>query len=70
MTEQFINQDPWLDSEASGMAAKGDRYKCELCGVVCVIDEVCGCAECDLVCCGRPMKNIGKKARRKTAKKK
>ncbi len=56
------------------MAAKGDRYKCELCGVVCVVDEICGCAECDIVCCGQPMKSIGKKpkpkARAKKAKKK
>ncbi len=59
---------------------KGDQIKCDVCGVVCVVDELCGCAECDIVCCGQPMKNIGPKkvaakkkakpVKKKTAKKK
>ena len=58
------------------MTSKGDRYKCDACGVVCVVDEICGCAECDLICCGQPMKKTGKKLvkkepqKKKTAKKK
>lgn len=48
------------------MVSKGDLYKCDVCGVVCVVDEICGCAECDLIYCGTPMKKAG----RKTAKKK
>jgi len=34
-----------------GLAKKGDKYKCDSCGIVVVIDEDCGCTECDLVCC-------------------
>ena len=54
------------------MVARGDRYRCEVCGVECVIEEGCGCAECDLVCCKRPMKKISKAkaAPKKVAKKK
>lgn len=52
------------------LASKGDRFKCSVCGVVTVIDELCGCTECDLICCGEPMKNIGKKKTAKVAKKK
>ena len=54
------------------MVAKGDRFRCEVCGVECVIEEVCGCAECDLVCCERPMKKISKAktAPKKASKKK
>ena len=35
--------------------------KCDVCGLVCTVDDLCGCTECDVVCCGQPMKNIGKK---------
>jgi hypothetical protein len=53
------------------LTSKGDRYKCDACGVVCVVDEICGCAECDLICCGQPMKKTGKKTvKKKTQKKK
>jgi len=54
------------------LVARGDRFKCEVCGAVLVVDELCGCAECDLICCGQPMKNIGKKpaVKRKAKKKK
>jgi hypothetical protein len=37
---------------------KGNKYKCEECGVVVVVDEPCGCEPCDLVCCGVPMVKI------------
>jgi hypothetical protein len=53
------------------LTSKGDRYECDACGVVCVVDEICGCAECDLICCGQPMKKTGKKpVKKKTQKKK
>jgi len=48
------------------LVAKGDRFKCDECGIVCVVDDPCGCAECDIICCGKPMKKVGKK---KAAKK-
>ncbi len=46
---------------------KGAKYKCEECGVVVVVDEPCGCAPCDLVCCSVPMVPMTPK---KSAKKK
>jgi len=34
----------------------GSKYSCTDCGLVVVVDEDCGCATVDLVCCGTPMK--------------
>ena len=37
--------------------AKGVSYTCEVCGLVVSVDEVCGCVDvCDIICCGKPMK--------------
>ena len=37
--------------------AQGDSYVCRVCGLVVSVDEVCGCVDvCDIVCCGKPMK--------------
>jgi len=41
-----------------GVAKKGDRYKCDECGLVVVVDDSCGCSECDLICCGEQMKPV------------
>ncbi len=46
---------------------KGAKYKCPECGVVVVVEEPCGCAPCDLVCCSVPMVPMTPK---KSAKKK
>jgi hypothetical protein len=36
---------------------KGASYTCEVCGLVMSVDEVCGCVDvCDIICCGKPMK--------------
>lgn len=35
---------------------KGEKYKCEECGMVVVVEEPCGCDECAIVCCQQPMK--------------
>ena len=49
-------------SPAPKVAAKkkvssGDAYSCEVCGLVVLVDEACGCVSvCDIVCCGTPMK--------------
>jgi hypothetical protein len=44
------------------MAKKGEKYTCGECGVIVIVDDDCGCAECDLICCGAPMKkHKGKK---------
>ncbi len=37
-------------------ASQGDKYACDVCGVVVSVDEVCGCVEAhDLICCGQAM---------------
>lgn len=38
------------------VSKKGERYKCEECGMVVVVEEECGCEDCAIVCCERPMK--------------
>jgi cell division septation protein DedD len=38
-------------------ANQGDRYSCEVCGLVVSVDETCGCVDaCDIICCGKEMK--------------
>lgn len=34
----------------------GVKYGCTDCGLVVTVDQDCGCASVDLVCCGLPMK--------------
>ncbi|MDA8123841.1 MAG: hypothetical protein M0009_01455 [Deltaproteobacteria bacterium] len=34
---------------------KGDVLSCEVCGLVMVVDEACGCAAADVLCCAKPM---------------
>lgn len=37
---------------------EGDVFVCELehgCGIEVKVTKVCGCDECDLVCCGKQM---------------
>jgi hypothetical protein len=36
-------------------AKKGDNLSCEVCGLVLVVDETCGCGEMDILCCEKPM---------------
>lgn len=37
---------------------KGNKYVCDVCGLVISVDEVCGCVGmCDLICCGEKMKS-------------
>jgi len=35
---------------------KGERYQCEDCGLVILVEDPCGCESCEIVCCGEPMK--------------
>jgi hypothetical protein len=35
---------------------KGEKYECEDCGLVVLVEDPCGCESCELVCCGKPMK--------------
>ena len=53
---------------AKKKVAKGDSYACEVCGLAVTVDEGCGCIDvCDIVCCGKPMKE--RKIKVKSAKK-
>ena len=41
---------------ATKPAAKGDVLSCEICGLLLVVDEECGCAEAhEVICCDMPM---------------
>lgn len=37
---------------------KGDKYTCEDCGLVVLVEEPCGCETTEIVCCGKPMKLV------------
>jgi hypothetical protein len=44
---------------------KGDKYECEECGLVVLVENPCGgceCEPCEVVCCGEPMKPVAAKA--------
>jgi len=47
---------------------KGDKYQCEDCGLVLMVDEPCGCEPCEIVCCGTAMKTVAEKPKKSTAK--
>ena len=34
---------------------KGDQLYCEVCGLVVSVDDACGCAACDIICCDTQM---------------
>ena len=40
-------------------AKVGDVLSCEVCGLAVIVDEECGCATIDLICCEEPMINLG-----------
>ena len=40
-------------------AKAGDVLSCEVCGLRVIVDEECGCATIDLICCEEPMVNLG-----------
>ncbi|MGA2572802.1 MAG: hypothetical protein ABSF36_01180 [Candidatus Methanomethylicaceae archaeon] len=48
--------------------AKGDKYKCDECGLVLVVEDECGCTTCDVVCCDKPMKKVKKAPAKAPAK--
>ena len=37
----------------------GDVLSCEVCGLAVIVDEECGCATIDLICCEEPIVNTG-----------
>ena len=52
---------------------KGDKFKCEECGLIVVVEDPCGCETVELLCCEVPMKAVKAvakpKAKKKTKKK-
>lgn len=43
----------------------GDVLACEVCGLSVIVDEECGCAIAELICCEEPMENKGPKPPKK-----
>jgi sec-independent protein translocase protein TatB len=50
-------------------AKKGDSLSCEVCGLVVVVDEACGCAAAEILCCDQPMTKGKPAAKKKLAAK-
>jgi hypothetical protein len=48
------------------LAKKGEKYECEECGLVVIIEDPCGCEEVELICCEAPMKPAKTKAKTKS----
>jgi hypothetical protein len=40
------------------LAKKGEKYKCEECGLIVVVEDPCGCETVELLCCEVPMKPV------------
>jgi hypothetical protein len=55
------------------LAKKGEKYKCEECGLIVVVEDPCSCETVELLCCKMPMKPVKAaakpKAKPKTKKK-
>jgi hypothetical protein len=54
-------------------AKKGEYLSCNECGLVVVVDEACGCATAEVICCDEPMapgKAAANKAKKKAGAKK
>ena len=52
---------------------KGEKYECGECGMIVVVEDECGCEECDIICCETPMKKVPAKKKpvaKKVARKK
>jgi hypothetical protein len=45
----------------------GDTLNCEVCGLTVIVDEDCGCAVAEVICCEEPMVNKGPVAPKKQA---
>ena len=45
----------------------GDVLSCEVCGLAVIVDEECGCAMAEIICCEEPMMNKGPVAPKKAS---
>jgi hypothetical protein len=44
---------------------KGEKYKCEECGLVVVVEDPCGCESVELMCCEAQMSPVKEAAKAK-----
>jgi hypothetical protein len=50
--------------------AKGEKYVCDTCGLVLLVEEPCECEDtCEIMCCKEPMKKVKPKTSTKPAAK-
>jgi hypothetical protein len=47
------------------LAKKGEKYKCENCGLTVVVENPCGCEAVELLCCEAAMKPVKAAAKAK-----
>ena len=47
------------------MAKKGEKYKCDECGLIVIVEDPCGCEAVELMCCEAPMKSVKTAAKAK-----
>jgi hypothetical protein len=47
---------------------KGEKYRCDECGLIVVVEDPCGCETVELLCCAVPMKpaKVAKKQKSKS----
>ena len=63
MAKAVVKKAPAKKPVSKTKKKEGEKYACEVCGLVVSVDEACGCVDaCDIVCCGTPMRK--KRARR------
>jgi len=64
----MVNTKPINKQEEEQMSRvkTGDVLSCEVCGLAVIVDEECGCAVAEIICCEEPMMNKGPVARKKT----
>lgn len=63
--EQYLQE-----GESMAKFKKGDVLTCEVCGLVVVVDDSCGCAVGEIICCKKQPMAKGKAAAVKAKKKK
>jgi len=51
------------------LAKKGEKYKCDECGLIVVVEDPCGCETVELICCEAPMKPVKAASKAKKTKK-
>ena len=47
------------EEKSMAKVRSGDVLSCEVCGLTVIVDEECGCATIDIICCEEPMVHTG-----------